>query len=156
MGASGWQYTVPYDSDLQAALDRLRAETFSRGDYLWPWEGDWLDPSEQRPRPTSIEELVTDEEVAQEGTHSIIDCPRVVEALPADDAAWSSATYQGTIVPVTGAELLAAVGTDHPGRDQLDVLDEVVPCARWVGRAAVLYSSSGEPEQLAFWGYSGD
>lgn len=156
MGASGWQYTVPYESDLQLALDRLRADTFRRKDYLWLWEGDWVDPGHERPRPTTMAGLLADDMVETEGTHSIIDCPRIVHDLPTTDAEWSSQAYFGAIVPVTRPELLAAIGTDRPAEEHLDALDEQIACARWVGRCAVLYSASGEPEQLAFWGYSGD
>lgn len=156
MGASGWQYTVPYESDLQAALDRLRDETFQGGDYLWLWEGDWVEPGEERPRPATMAELLADDDVAEEGTHSIIDCPRIVDRVPATDAEWSSADYFGAIVPVTRDELIAAVGTDRPLAQHLDALDEKVACARWVGRCTILYSSAGSPDQLAFWGYSGD
>lgn len=34
MGASGWEYFVPYEEDISAALQRLREDVFSRGDYL--------------------------------------------------------------------------------------------------------------------------
>lgn len=156
MGASGWRYTTPYESDLEAALDRLRADTFRRGDYFWPWEGEWVDPGEERPRPTTMAELLADEAVETEGTHSIIDCPRVVHGVPTTDEEWSSLAYYGAVVPVTRAELVEAIGTDHPTGQHLDALEERIDCARWVGRCAVLYSASGEPEQVAFWGYSGD
>ena len=156
MGASGWQYTVAYESDLQGALDRLRADTFGRGDYLWLWEGEWVNPGEERARPTTMAELLADEAVESEGTHSIIDCPRVVQRPPTTEAEWSSLEFFGTVVPVTDAELLAAVGTDRPTAQHLDALDERIDCARWVGRCTVLYSESGQPQQLAFWGYSGD
>jgi hypothetical protein len=156
MGASGWQYTTPYDADLQAALDRLRAETFHRGEYFWLWEGEWVDPGEERPRPATMAELLADEAVATEGTHSIIDCPRIVHGVPATDLDWSSSAYFGAVVPVTRDELVAAVGTDRPTAQHLDTMDERVACARWVGRCTVLYSDSGTAEQLAFWGYSGD
>jgi hypothetical protein len=36
MGATGWQYTTPYDPDPEVALQRLREETFATGDYLPP------------------------------------------------------------------------------------------------------------------------
>ena len=36
MGASGWNYTTPYDPDPEVALERLREEIFAAGDYLPP------------------------------------------------------------------------------------------------------------------------
>lgn len=122
----------------------------------WLWEGDWVDPEDQRPRPNTIDELLADETVATEGTHSIIDCRRVVHALPSTDAEWASSAYSGAVVPVTDTELEAAIGTRRPTAQHLDTLDEVVTCTRGVGRCTVLYSAAGTPESVAFWGYSGD
>ena len=33
MGATGWDYFVPYQADISAALQRLREDVFARGDY---------------------------------------------------------------------------------------------------------------------------
>ena len=33
MGATGWDYFVPYQPDISAALQRLREDVFARGDY---------------------------------------------------------------------------------------------------------------------------
>jgi hypothetical protein len=33
MGATGWSYFVPYEADVSAALQRLREDVFTRGDY---------------------------------------------------------------------------------------------------------------------------
>lgn len=42
MGASSWAYFVPYDSDIHAALERLRQDVFRRGDYyLREGRGQW-------------------------------------------------------------------------------------------------------------------
>jgi len=35
MGASGWSYFVPYEADVSAALQRLREDVFTRGDYVY-------------------------------------------------------------------------------------------------------------------------
>lgn len=34
MGATGWSYFVPYEADVSAALQRLRENAFTRGDYI--------------------------------------------------------------------------------------------------------------------------
>jgi hypothetical protein len=36
VGASGWEYVVPYQDDLGAALDALRRQVFASGEYLKP------------------------------------------------------------------------------------------------------------------------
>jgi hypothetical protein len=156
MGASGWRYTAPYDSDFQVALDRLREDTFRRGDYWWVGGSEWRVPDERRPRPETLAELLADEEVETEGTHSIIDCPRIVTTLPASAMEWATVDYFGTIIPMTEAELTAVIGTTRPTTEHLAALEAKTSQARWVGRCTVLYSPSGSPDQLAFWGYSGD
>lgn len=44
MGASGWSYFVPYQTDVSVALQQLRADVFARGDYLY---GDGLSKEER-------------------------------------------------------------------------------------------------------------
>ena len=36
MGASDWQYVVPYQDDLEAALETLRLQVFADGDFISP------------------------------------------------------------------------------------------------------------------------
>lgn len=43
MGATGWNYFVPYETDISAALQRLREDIFARGNYVW---GDGLTPKQ--------------------------------------------------------------------------------------------------------------
>ena len=38
VGASGWSHRVPYQTDVQAALDALRADVFARGEFEKMWE----------------------------------------------------------------------------------------------------------------------
>jgi hypothetical protein len=33
MGASGWRYFVPYQPDIQQALQELREDVFKRGEF---------------------------------------------------------------------------------------------------------------------------
>jgi hypothetical protein len=40
MGASQWEYYVPYEPDLVAALRRLQATVFAERDYWWPYRDD--------------------------------------------------------------------------------------------------------------------
>ena len=60
MGASGWDYYVPYQEDLNAALQQLRREVFEARDYYWVNGGDWRPVEEREPRPASLEELWED------------------------------------------------------------------------------------------------
>jgi hypothetical protein len=53
MGASAWEYLVPYQTDLGAALDALRRQVFASGKYVKPsFYGDVFD----LPEPSSVDE----------------------------------------------------------------------------------------------------
>jgi hypothetical protein len=75
MGASGWEYLVPYQADLQAALNDLRRQVFDSGDYISPVTWGLT-------APESLEALAQQEYYSQfmgeNGTHSIIDVLNVV------------------------------------------------------------------------------
>ncbi|MGW6397350.1 hypothetical protein [Streptomyces sp. NPDC055134] len=135
MGASGWDYYVPYQEDLNAALQQLRHEVFEAGDYHW------------EPRPQSLKELWEDESVQESGTHSILDIFRVVGPDDTPD--------YNTVVPVTGEEACESLGTDKLTRAHVKDFD-VFPRSRWIGRCAVLHDDEGNPQEIHSWGHSGD
>jgi len=142
MGASGWDYVVAYQDDVAAALRELRARAFAEGDYYWPGE-----PSA---RPATPEQLWEDEAVQYSGTHSILDVDRVVAA---DEAGES-----GTVGVLDPDEFLAGSGIPYLTRavfEQAQEGDGLLP-ERWSGYAVVLYSETGRPVEIAFWGLSGD
>ncbi|HEY1011835.1 MAG TPA: hypothetical protein VGE07_03965 [Herpetosiphonaceae bacterium] len=104
MGASGWAYRVPYQQDIQRALDELRQLVFEHGAFLKgdPWWRDMefaeflppedLDAAElaeyrvEFDRLQALEEPTTIQEWidwnGEEGTNSILDVDRVVAELP--------------------------------------------------------------------------
>jgi hypothetical protein len=51
MGASGWDYFVPYEANVSTALQRLREDVFARGDYDSGPSEDELLAAAQRMRP---------------------------------------------------------------------------------------------------------
>jgi hypothetical protein len=152
MGASGWQYVVPYQQDLGAALDTLRREVFARGDYIKPSDVFGL------PEPASVDDLAEQEQywefMGTSGTHSIID---ILTAVPVDSAGQGLATVR----PLSAAECVELFGTEQPSSDDyLPLVDsprlyEYVTGGRGTGRTTVLWAD-GAPAELAFWGYSGD
>ncbi|MGW5425743.1 hypothetical protein ACWET9_00785 [Streptomyces sp. NPDC004059] len=73
MGASAWDYYVPYQEDLGAALEELQRRVFLAGDYYWVRGGDRLPEEERRPLPSTLDELWADEWTQHSGTHSILD-----------------------------------------------------------------------------------
>ncbi|MFC9496891.1 hypothetical protein [Streptomyces sp. NPDC056982] len=148
MGASGWDYYVPYQEDLNAALQQLRREVFEAGDYYWVNGDIWLAAEEERePRPQSLKELWEDESVQESGTHSILDIFRVVGPDDTPD--------YNTVVPVTAEEARELLGTDKLTRAHVKDFDDF-PRSRWIGRCAVLHDDEGSPQEIHFWGHSGD
>jgi hypothetical protein len=76
MGASQWDYYVPYEPDLGAALRRLQARVFTERDYWWPYQDDT--EAMLRPCPSNGAGLWSDEYVQECGTHSILDMVGIV------------------------------------------------------------------------------
>lgn len=145
MGASGWEYVVPYQPDLGAALDALRHQVFASGEYVKPdYYGDVFD----LPEPSSVEDLLQEqyaEFIGTSGTHSIIDM--FFGVVPA------SVRDQGlcTIRPLTDAECVELFGTAQPGRADYtplagsERLDDYVTAGRWTGRAVLADAEVSEP-----------
>lgn len=147
MGASEWDYCVPYQEDLNSALQQLRREVFEAGDYYWVYGAEWRPEAERKPRPQTLEELWEAEWVHYAGTHSILD---VFVVLGPDDT-----PDDNTVEPVTAEEALELVGTEKLTRAHVPDFD-VFPRSRWVGRCAVLHDDEGKSQEIRFWGHSGD
>ncbi|MFJ9055780.1 hypothetical protein [Streptomyces sp. NPDC102409] len=147
MGASEWDYYVPYQEDLDAALQQLRRRVFDAGDYFWVNGGGWRPEEGREPRPRTLEELCQDELVRDAGTHSILD---VFQVLGPDDTPDCN-----TVEPVSAEEARELLGTDKLTRAHVKDFD-VFPRSRWVGRCAVLHDEQGQPQEICFWGHSGD
>src|ERR1041385_3314556 len=65
MGASGWSYFVPFDTNFEAALTRLHQDVFRSGKYSAPG----------KKKPKTIDELR--KRTGEDGTHSILDITRI-------------------------------------------------------------------------------
>jgi hypothetical protein len=148
VGASGWDYYVAYQPDLQAALDELRRRVFEAGDYWWAVPYEFGKSAADFPdRPRTEAELWADESVQESGTHSILDMSRVVTDGEEPDF--------GTVQPVTEAEALDRVGVATLTREHVEALGPLAE-QRWFGRCAVLHDAAGKPNEIYFWGFSGD
>lgn len=132
MGAEPYQYTVPYEPDVQAVLDKLRANVFEQGNY----RGAELNPS------TPEEAL---EMMDADGTASILD----IERVSADPDFCCAA-------PFTSSELREYFGSEQPSPsdvEQSDLFwDEL---ERGQARYLVMYEDSA-PAAIRFVGYSFD
>jgi hypothetical protein len=174
MGASGWSYFVPYDRDVNAALQTLRWDIFRAGkyyklppagaapafeDFVPPDPQIWDDPSElaswramydeelkrsSRPAPDSPDALVKHN--GEEGTHSIIDIARVNESTAAAGSG-----------PLSASQLVELFGTERPTRSMVSAKESELQTARgrWLCTYVVVYDGE-TPSELFFTGYSGD
>lgn len=132
MGAEPYDYLVPYESDIQAALDKLRARVFDSGQF----RGAEYNPS------TPEEAL---EMMDADGTGSILDISRVSEQPDFFCAA-----------PLTEGELQTCFGTSQPTLEAIQGSD-----AFWSGidrghaRYVIVYEGD-QPTSIFFAGYSFD
>ena len=137
MGASAWTYWVPYREDVNAALQALRREVFDRGEFYRAGSGD----------PSSLEQLL--EQGGESGTHSIIDVLSV-----------SPTVELGAVAPLSDAELAELFGSDQPTRADVEanwagVMRVTEQRGPWTGTYLTTYRC-GEPDELYFFGMSGD
>jgi hypothetical protein len=170
MGASGWDYRVPHQADLDAALQALRRDVFARGDYYKPWED--ADPEARAAMARQLTEMAgltgtdLDESILERlragagpasideallwsldsGTHSVLDVASVQKE-----------PGFGVVTTADAALLQELFGTTEPtsaaiGDNVVAVFDRI---SRWRGVAIVAYAD-GAPESIAFIGISGD
>jgi hypothetical protein len=166
MGASGWQYFMPYQSDIQKALEELRAQVFQSGKYyigepVWqnideseydeyPEEDmreelkEWLRRMKSLKEPATIDDLL--EWNGEEGTHSILDIKSI-----------SVEPDFGTISPLLLDELMSLFGTDKPTKDMVEQkADHIMDLReRWQGTYIIIYKAE-QPSEIFFTGFSGD
>lgn len=144
MGASGWDYVTAYRGDLASSLAALHAEQFSQdGSYFRGVLGRW-----DLPQPATLDELWSEpygEFMGNNGTHSILDIPTMED-----------------ITPLSADEVAETFGTEQPTRADWDrVSGEFARGVRhllgdrWTGRGVILHRD-GKPDEVAFWGFSGD
>lgn len=170
MGASGWDYYMPYQEDRYVAFVTLRQLVFEAGEFLWAVSGKQAVDSQERPK--TEDELWSDESVRLAGTHSILDMYKILADGEAPNYGYLPYSYDtfeeymalvkehgnpdyGVIAPVTESEAYEVAGATRLTRDHVEA---IVPLARYrgIGRVAVLHDDYGTPAELYFWGFSGD
>jgi hypothetical protein len=132
MGAEPWDYFVPYEEDVGAALEKLRQREFRAGRFL----GSEL-------HPATIEEARMNME--EEGTASILDIERV-----ADEPDFFA------VAPLPREDLVRLFGTDQPTREMIETtLDFYEDIGRGQG-IYIIAHKDGKPSEIFFAGYSFD
>ena len=132
MGAEPYEYFVPYERNIQAALEKLRADVFAAGEFNGAELG-----------PATPEEAL--EMADADGTASILDIQRITDHPDHFCAA-----------PLSAKELNQYFGTDKPKREDVQYSDEFWDSLdRGQARYVVLYQDE-QPTELYFAGYSFD
>jgi hypothetical protein len=147
MGGHAYWYYVPYEADLQSALDKLRAREFAAGRYnpvIRYLKFSEPEFSNQTPgkQHRSIAEAIDDS--AEEGTRSILDIAKVGKR----------ADY-GVAGPLPAARLRELYDTDKPTREMVDDHEFFEDIER--GKCVyIVVHANGKPTELMFVGYSYD
>jgi hypothetical protein len=132
MGGEPYDYTVPYEPDIQAALDKLRSRVFESKEF----NGAEFDP----PTPEAALELTE-----ADGTRSILDISGI-SARPGFCCA----------APFLSQALEQYFGTQKPTKSMVqECYDFWEDIDRGTARYIILYEGE-EPKQLFFAGYSFD
>ena len=166
MGASGWQYFVPYQSDIKKALNDLREHVFQSGKYykrepFWQYTDEseyddapdedvrqdlleWLRTMKAMKEPTTIEELFLWN--GEDGSHSILDIKDVSD-MPDFE----------TISPLSQEELMLFFGTHEPTKAMVEQKAVEIMQMRksWQGTYVIVYKDS-LPNEIFITGFSGD
>lgn len=176
MGASDWDYTVPYRDDIAGALKQLRDEIYERGEYYKQEPDPTLRMTEDEFKatlnldndPDGIQAFLLDEWRKAKNRPAPVDADTLIGAQPDSGTHSIIDIYEGlsetpdlfTASPLTAEQLLEYFGTESPTTPQalewMSIFDIGSIRSRWEAAYLVSYSPAGIPEQIHFKGYSGD
>ncbi len=143
MGGEPWYYFVPYQADINKALQELRQREFTAGRYnpVIPFQPHLARPG--RAQHTSIEGALEDADA--DGTRSILDMERIGEKPD-----------YGVVVPLGPEVLRELYDTEHPTREMIEKnMDFLEDIERGQGIYIIVYKDSA-PSEIFFAGYSFD
>jgi hypothetical protein len=147
MGGESWYYFVPYQADINSALQALRRREFQAGRYnpVTPFLEFPVDAAASGPgaQHASIEEAIEDADA--DGTRSILDIERI-----ADEPDY------GAVTPLSDDDLVNLFGTSKPTREMIESNDDLFEAIeRGQGVYIVAYRDD-RPSEIFFAGYSFD
>ena len=147
MGGHPWFYFVEYESDIDAALQKLRRREFEAGRYNPAVDFPDFPVTNESPAPgaqhDSIEEAQEDADA--DGTRSILDMERVADAADF-----------GAVTPLAQETLLELFGTGEPTREMVEGSDELYDVLERGQGVYVIVYEGGRPSEIFFAGYSYD
>ena len=147
MGGEPWFYFVPYQADINSALQALRRREFQAGRYnpATPFLEFPVHPGSPSPgaQHSSIEDAIMDADA--DGTRSILDMERISEEPD-----------YGSVTPLSNDDLVDLFGTSKPTREMIESNDELFEALeRGQGVYIVAYQDD-KPSEIFFAGYSFD
>ena len=153
MGGEPYWYVVPYEADINVALQKLRQREFQAGRYNpvisfldFPIDANSPSPG---PQHASIDEVL--DTANEDGTRSILDLAQV-SPVPFD----GSQTPFMTVFPLGESARLDLFGVVNPTRQMVENCQDLwEDLQRGSGVYVVLYSG-GKPHEIFFAGYSYD
>ncbi|MDR3638481.1 MAG: hypothetical protein P4L84_32050 [Isosphaeraceae bacterium] len=143
MGAEPWFYCVPYQEDIEAALEALKQREFAAGNYRM------IDPDDP---PATIEEAV--EQMDADGTGTVLDMIGVADRPHEIDGESPNFCM---VAPLAPEQLIALFGTEKPTREMIEGGDAGFweSIDRGLGIYIIAYDGDN-PSELFFAGYSFD
>jgi hypothetical protein len=132
MGAEPWDYFVPYEEDIDAALQKLRRREFEAGRF-----------HRSELKPATIEEAL--ENADADGTRSILDIATV-----------SDSPEFCAVSPLPQERLRELYDTEQPTREMIEEnMDFFEEIERGQGIYILVYEGT-KPSEIFFAGYSFD
>jgi hypothetical protein len=132
MGAEPWDYFVPYEADIQVALNKLREREFRAGRYRGSED-----------HPSTMEEAL--ENMDADGTGSILDIDHV-----------GTEPDFCTVVPLPKAALLDLFDTEQPTRAMIERNTSFYQDIERGQGVYIIAYKDGQPSEIFFGGYSFD
>jgi hypothetical protein len=153
VGAHPYWYVVPYETDVEQALQRLRQREFQAGRYNpvmpFPEFPIRLDAATPGPQHGSIEDVL--ENVNEDGTRSILDISQAARSPIEDDQMPFCTAF-----PLADADIVELFGSSRPTRQAVEENH-----AMWdlIARGSAIYVTlfdNDKPSEILFAGYSFD
>ena len=150
MGGHFWSYSVPWQPDIQSALEALREREFRAGRFWQPslvepgFFGRLLGRPPSKPKPpATIQEALKAAHAT--GTRSILDMERI-----------SQTPALGAISPLLPEDLQRFFGTTQPAREIIERSDEFIDSLERGQGVCIILHQNGKPHEIYFAGYSFD
>jgi len=146
MGGHPWFYFVPYQPDIDKALQELKQTEFAAGRYnpVIRFPDFPVGPGSPNPGPRHASIKAALRASMEDGTRSILDMDGV-----------SKSPDYFKVCPLPERELVRLYGTTRPTREMVEEMLFLEDAERGQGVYLVLYKN-GEPSEILFAGYSFD